>query len=128
MSISDTTEMATTTTTPSPEYPRFPSTCPGHPLDPLAPHEVRRSENRANGCPALNGRILQIEAVSLAVREYVADIKSIKAVHFITCSLLPPPKRVVLAHLRIPIVPGEEPEPPTPIVRKAEVDVGVLFP
>ena len=41
---------------------------------------------------------------------------------FITCSLLPPPKRQVLAHLGIPLTPGGKPEPATPIIRRAEVD------
>lgn len=74
-----------------------------HPLDPLTPDEI--------------------VAVSLAVREYVATKTSVKAIKFITSSLLLPPKRAVLAHLGIPLTTGEKPEDPTPITRKAEVDI-----
>ncbi|KAK7464255.1 peroxisomal copper amine oxidase [Stygiomarasmius scandens] len=73
-----------------------------HPLDPLTPDEI--------------------SAVSLAVRHHVAANEAIKAVRFITCYLVPPPKRAVLAYLGIPIEPGKEPEPKVDIVRRAEVD------
>jgi primary-amine oxidase len=61
----------------------------------------------------------------LAVRHHVAAHTSVKAIRFITNYLLPPPKRVVLAHLGIPLATGEtvKDEDRVPIVRKAEVDV-----
>lgn len=61
--------------------------------------------------------------MTLAVRHHIASDTDIKAVKFITCYLLPPPKKAVLAHLGIPLAPGREPEPQTPIIRKAEIDV-----
>jgi primary-amine oxidase len=48
-----------------------------------------------------------------------------KAVKFILCNLLPPPKKAVLAYLGIPLEPGAKPEEPVPITRKAEVDVSL---
>jgi primary-amine oxidase len=62
-------------------------------------------------------------AVSLAIRHHTTTNTPIKAVRFITTNLLPPPKKAVLAALRIPLTPGGQPEPPIPIVRKAESDV-----
>ncbi|KAJ3531319.1 hypothetical protein NM688_g7592 [Phlebia brevispora] len=81
-----------------------PAKLPGyqHPLDPLTPEEI--------------------VAVSLAVRKYVAEKTEVKAIRFITSSLVPPPKRAVLAYLGIPLATGEKPEPAVPIIRKAEVD------
>ncbi|OBZ73100.1 Peroxisomal primary amine oxidase [Grifola frondosa] len=83
-----------------------PSTTKGlpfkHPLDPLTPDEIA--------------------AVSLSVRRYIAAKTNVKAVRFITNTLLPPPKRAVLAFLGIPLLVGEKPEPVSEIVRKAEVD------
>ncbi|KAH7915737.1 copper amine oxidase [Hygrophoropsis aurantiaca] len=73
-----------------------------HPLDPLTPDEIN--------------------AVTLTVRSHTAAHTSIKAVRFITCYLLPPPKKAVLAALGIPLAPGNKPDLPTKIVRKAEVD------
>lgn len=66
---------------------------------------------------------LQIAAVTFTVRSHVASKTEIKAIKFITCSLLPAPKKAVLAYLGIPLTPGGKPEAPIPIVRKAEVDV-----
>ncbi|KAI0313101.1 copper amine oxidase [Amylostereum chailletii] len=82
-----------------------PHSTPSHPLDPLTPDEI--------------------VTVSLAVRQYIAEHTPVKAVRFITNYLLPPPKRAVLAHLGIPLAPGEEvkKEDKVPIVRKAEVDL-----
>jgi primary-amine oxidase len=65
----------------------------------------------------------QIAAISLAIRQYIAAKTEIKAVKFITCSQLVPPKRAVLAYLGIPLSPGAKPEEPVPIIRKAEADV-----
>ncbi|KAL1761840.1 copper amine oxidase [Schizophyllum commune] len=79
-----------------------PTHAPKHPLDPLTPEEIA--------------------AVCLVVRHHTANIPDINALKFITCSLLPPPKRQVLAHLGIPLTPGGKPEPATPIIRRAEVD------
>ncbi|KAL0951982.1 hypothetical protein HGRIS_008635 [Hohenbuehelia grisea] len=73
-----------------------------HPLDPLTPDEIA--------------------AVCLAVRQYIVKETDVKAIKFITCYLLPPPKKAVLAFLGIPLAPGSEPEPKVDIVRKAEVD------
>ena len=68
----------------------------------------------------------QIVAVSLAVRKYTAANTPIKAVRFITTSLLAPPKKDVLAFLGIPLSTGANPEPVPVIIRKAEVDVSLL--
>ena len=65
----------------------------------------------------------QIVAVSLALRRHAAEKTDIKAIRFITTSLLPPPKRDVLAYLGIPLETGKQPEPAPTIVRKSEVDV-----
>ncbi|KAI6010950.1 copper amine oxidase [Pisolithus orientalis] len=73
-----------------------------HPLDPLTPDELN--------------------AVTLTVRKYTVEHTGIKALRFVTCFLLPPPKRAVLAALGIPVTPGGKPEVPTNIVRKAESD------
>jgi len=73
-----------------------------HPLDPLTSDEIA--------------------AASIAVRRHVAEKTDVKAIKFITLYLLPPLKKVVLAHLGIPLSPGAKPEPPTPIVRQAEAD------
>jgi primary-amine oxidase len=72
---------------------------------------------------------VQIVAVSLAVRHHLAAHTSIKAIRFLTNYLLPPPKRAVLAHLRIPLATGEtvKDEDRVPIVRKAEVDVSRAY-
>ncbi|KAJ7099470.1 copper amine oxidase [Mycena belliarum] len=74
-----------------------------HPLDPLTPDEIT--------------------GASLAVRKYIAIETDVKAVKFITCYLLPPPKKAVLAYLGIPLAPGAKPEAPVPITRKAEADI-----
>ncbi|THU79486.1 hypothetical protein K435DRAFT_823888 [Dendrothele bispora CBS 962.96] len=73
-----------------------------HPLDPLTPDEI--------------------SAISLTVRHHVASNEAVKAVRFITCYLVPPPKKAVLAYLGIPLEPGKEPEEKVEIVRRAEVD------
>lgn len=76
---------------------------PKHPLDPLTPDEL--------------------SAATYAVRHHIAANTSIKAMKFMLCELLPPPKRAVLAYLGIPLEPGAKPEKPVPMVRKAQVDV-----
>jgi len=70
----------------------------------------------------------QIVAVSRAVQLYAAEKLSTRALRFIVCNLLPPPKRQVLAYLGIPLVTGQEPEVhPGKLPRKAEVDVSILL-
>ncbi|KZP00411.1 hypothetical protein CALVIDRAFT_475745 [Calocera viscosa TUFC12733] len=72
-----------------------------HPLDPLLPGEI--------------------SAVSLAIRQHIAEKTEIKAVKFINTSLVPPPKRSVLAYLGIPLETGTAPEPaPASLDRRAE--------
>ncbi|KAG6852799.1 hypothetical protein C0991_009102 [Blastosporella zonata] len=73
-----------------------------HPLDPLTPDEIA--------------------AASLAIRHYITEKTDVKAIKFITLYLLPPPKKVVLAHLGISTSPGAKPDVPTPIIRQAEAD------
>ncbi|KAF7350979.1 Amine oxidase [Mycena sanguinolenta] len=74
-----------------------------HPLDPLTPDEIT--------------------TVCLAVRKHIATGTDIKAIKFITCYLLPPPKKAVLAFLGIPLGPGAPPEASVEITRKAQVDI-----
>ncbi|KAG6830086.1 hypothetical protein H0H92_002258 [Tricholoma furcatifolium] len=73
-----------------------------HPLDPLTPDEIAQA--------------------SLAIRHYFAEKTEVKTIKFVTLYLLPPPKKVVLAHLGIPTSPGAKPEEATPIIRQAEAD------
>ncbi|KAJ7072837.1 copper amine oxidase [Mycena amicta] len=73
-----------------------------HPLDPLTPDEI--------------------SAVCSAVRKHIATDTDVKALKFMTCYLLPPPKKDVLAFLGIPLSPGAKVEASVPITRKAEVD------
>ena len=61
--------------------------------------------------------------MSLCVRQYIASETPVKAVKFITCYLLPPPKKAVLAALGIALTPGGKPEAHKEIIRKAEADV-----
>ncbi|TCD61981.1 hypothetical protein EIP91_007645 [Steccherinum ochraceum] len=84
------------------ESTKTPLPGPKHPLDPLTPDEI--------------------VAVSFSVRNYTAAYTEIKAIRFITTYLLPPPKKDVLAYLRIPLSTGAEPGPVPTIVRKAEAD------
>lgn len=66
----------------------------------------------------------QITAAARVVQLYAAERLYVKALRFIVCSLLPPPKKQVLAYLGIPLVAGQEPGPhPGELPRKAEVDV-----
>ncbi|KAF7321429.1 Amine oxidase [Mycena kentingensis (nom. inval.)] len=74
-----------------------------HPLDPLTPQEIG--------------------LVCSAVRKHLASDTDVKAFKFMSCYLLPPPKRAVLAFLGIPLAPGEKAEAPVLITRKAEVDL-----
>ncbi|KAJ6497511.1 copper amine oxidase [Mycena sanguinolenta] len=74
-----------------------------HPLDPLTPDEIT--------------------AVCLSIRKHIATGTDIKAIKFISCYLLPPPKKAVLAFLDIPLGPGVPPEASVQITRKAEVDI-----
>ncbi|KAF8150485.1 peroxisomal copper amine oxidase [Mycena galopus ATCC 62051] len=78
-----------------------------HPLDPLTPDEIT--------------------AVCLALRKHLATETDIKAIKFMTCYLLPPPKKAVLAFLGIPLAPGAQPEESILITRKAEVDVCIFI-
>lgn len=80
-----------------------PSKKHSHPLDPLDPDEI--------------------VAASRAVQLHAAEKLSVKALRFIVCNLLPPPKKKVLAYLGIPLVTGQEPDAhPGELPRKAEVD------
>lgn len=68
----------------------------------------------------------QIAAASRAAQLYAAEKLSIKALRFIVCNLLPPPKKQVLAYLGIPLVTGQGPEAhPGELPRKAEIDVSI---
>jgi len=87
-------DVHTTTNVPLPGFK--------HPLDPLTPDEL--------------------VGISLAVRKYTAAKTPIKAIRFITTSLLPPPKKAVLAFLGIPLSTGAKPEPKPEIIRKSECD------
>jgi primary-amine oxidase len=68
----------------------------------------------------------KIATIALSIRHHIAVNTELKAIKFITCTLLPPPKKAVLAYLGIPLSPGGKPDTPVPIVRKAEVDVSGL--
>ena len=97
-----------------------------HPLDPLDPDEVwwqtvQRTEATIADFP-------QIITVTRAVQLYATEKLSIKALRFIVCTLLPPPKKRVLAYLGIPLVTGQKPDAhPGELPRKAEVDVSVVY-
>jgi primary-amine oxidase len=97
-----------------------------HPLDPLTPEEVRSLLLTLIKWPYKSSPP-QLTSATYAVRQYIATKTPIKAIKFIICNLLPPPKRAVLAHLGIPLEPGAKPEEPVPVVRKAEIDVGCLI-
>ncbi len=65
----------------------------------------------------------QIAAISLSIRKHIAEKTPINAIKFITSAMIPPPKKDVLAALRIPLATGESPAKPNIMVRKADVDV-----
>ena len=72
-------------------------------------------------------RYAQILAVALSLRHsFATQSSSPSAIRFLVTTLLPPPKRAVLAYLGIPFAPGAG-APPSPdpkeLVRRAEVDV-----
>jgi primary-amine oxidase len=95
-----------------------------HPLDPLDPDEVTYA---AEGTETTITDLSQITATSRVVQLYAAEILSIKTLRFIVCSLLPPPKKQVLAYLGIPLATGQEPDAhPGELPRKAEVDVSPI--
>ena len=98
-----------------------------HPLDPLTPDEVSIAHQIWRNVLIRISDLSQIVAVTHSVRRHVAEKTEIKAVRFITCYLLPPTKKAVLAFLGIPLQSGEKPEPAREIVRKAEVDVSVAI-
>ena len=62
----------------------------------------------------------------MSIRKHIAEKTPINAIKFITCALVPPPKRDVLAALGIPLKTGEPPAKPSEMVRKANVDVSKL--
>ena len=92
-----------------------------HPLDPLSPKEVRSFDALISLALTLSSS--KIATISLSIRHHIAANTDLIAIKFITCTLLPPPKKAVLAYLGIPLGPGEKPDTPVSIVRKAEVDV-----
>ena len=97
-----------------------------HPLDSLDAGEVSYKQSGERRRRSLI--FPQIFAVSRAVQLYAAEKLSTKALRFILCNLLPPPKRQVLAYLGIPLVTGQQPGlHPGKLPRKAEVDVSILF-
>lgn len=63
--------------------------------------------------------------MSYTLRHYIAEHrKEIKAVKFICCNIIAPPKRDVLAYLGIPTEPGKLAEKLTNVLlRRAETDV-----
>ncbi|KZT52937.1 hypothetical protein CALCODRAFT_520402 [Calocera cornea HHB12733] len=91
----------TTTATTNGHNPiKKPLKAKAHPLDPLEPEEI--------------------SAVSLAIRQYIAEKTEIKAIKFINNYLLAPAKRDVLAYLGIPIETGKPPEAaPESLLRRA---------
>ena len=96
-----------------------------HPLDPLDADEV--SYKPLSEWKRRSLIFPQIVAASRAVQLYAAEKLSIKALRFIVCNFLPPPKRQVLAYLGIPLVTGQKPEVhPGELPRKAEVDVSIF--
>ena len=83
--------------------------------------------SQPNSClRSLTSLLPQINTISLSIRLHIAVNTKLKAIKFMTCALLPPPKKAVLAYLGIPLVPGGKPDTPVPILRKAEVDVSVV--
>jgi primary-amine oxidase len=97
-----------------------------HPLDPLDADEVSSKPLRKRKQRLLIFR--QIVAATRVVQLYAAEKLSTKALRFILCNLLLPPKRQVLAYLGIPLATGQEPEAhPGEIPRKAEVEVSILL-
>jgi len=67
---------------------------------------------------------MQVSALSLAIRKYVAEHKDIKAIKFVTCATAMPPKRDVLAYLGIPLATGERPEVlQKELFKRGDVDV-----
>ncbi|KDQ14911.1 hypothetical protein BOTBODRAFT_131906 [Botryobasidium botryosum FD-172 SS1] len=65
----------------------------------------------------------EISAISYALREYMNANTDIRKPKFVSCDLLPPAKRDVLAYLGIPVAPGQKlPSPNYELLRRAEVD------
>ncbi|KAI5116906.1 hypothetical protein M0805_000801 [Coniferiporia weirii] len=101
----DTAKLAPATATAVQKLPteNAPLSTYSHPLDPLSADELA--------------------AVSLAARAYVAENTPVKALKFITSNMIPPPKKDVLAFLRIPLKTGEQPgNAPPVLIRRAESD------
>ena len=107
---------------------RSPPQTPEGTLSPIGPPRPRRcacmGPSRERRQRSLT--FPQIVAASRAAQLYAAEKLSIKALRFIVCNLLPPPKKQVLAYLGIPLAPGQGPEAhPRHLPRKAEIDVSI---
>ncbi|KIJ56070.1 hypothetical protein M422DRAFT_239272 [Sphaerobolus stellatus SS14] len=79
--------------------------------DNISPPTVKSEKGKAHPLDSFTSDEVYIAAVSLSIREYIAQFNDIHAVKFITCSVAYPPKKDVLAYLGIPLQTGEELQP-----------------
>lgn len=71
-------------------------------------------------------------SISLSIRHHLSKDTEIKAIKFVTCCVVPPTKKEVLAYLGIPTYPGEKVDESLKgakdkIKRMAETDVRSLI-